>query len=111
MASTPRTSSPPASAEDAWQSALLRAAQQGMEDVALTGSAEVLFLRAKRASASSGWFDALADAATPGFCVARVSVLTDRCFDTLDGLGGRRLSGLLRGRVEPGHHLQEVLVE
>ena len=87
MALSPRTSSPPDSPEDAWQSALLRAAQQGMEDVALTGAAEVLFLRAKRASSASAWFDALADAAwTRGLCVARVSVLSDRCFDTLDGL-------------------------
>ncbi|MDO9015809.1 MAG: DUF2791 family P-loop domain-containing protein [Deltaproteobacteria bacterium] len=87
MALSPRTSSPPDSPEDAWQSALLRAAQQGMEDVALTGAAEVLFLRAKRASAASAWFDALADAAwTRGLCVARVGVLSDRCFDTLDGL-------------------------
>ena len=70
-----------------WQSALLRAAQQGMEDIALTGAAEVLFLRAKRASGASAWFDALAAAAwTRGFCVARVSVLAERCFDTLDGL-------------------------
>ena len=87
MALTARTSSPPASPDDAWQSALLRAAQQGMEDIALTGAAEVLFLRAKRASVASAHFDALADAAwTRGFCVARVSVMADRCFDTLDGL-------------------------
>ncbi|MDB4931166.1 MAG: hypothetical protein JWM10_3650, partial [Myxococcaceae bacterium] len=97
MALSPRTSSPPESPEDAWQSALLRAAQQGMEDIALTGAAEVLFLRAKRASAASAWFDALADAAfTRGFCVARVSVLSDRCFDTLDGLV-RNLVQSLRG--------------
>ncbi len=58
-----------------------------MEDIALTGAAEVLFLRAKRASGASAWFDALAAAAwTRGFCVARVSVLAERCFDTLDGL-------------------------
>ncbi len=87
VATSPRTSSPPESPEAAWQSALLRSAQQGMEDIALTGAAEVLFLRAKRASAASAWFDALSDAAwTRGFCVARVSVLADRCFDTLDGL-------------------------
>ena len=95
----PRASVPPQTPEEAWQSALLRAAQQGMEDIALTGAAEVLFVRAKRASAASAWFDALADAAwARGFCVARVSVLADRCFDTLDGLV-RNLGGTTRPRT------------
>ncbi len=87
MTLSPHPSKPPESPEAAWQSALLRGAQQGMEDIAVTGAAEVLFINTKRASVASAWFDSLASVAwSRGFCVARVSVMSDRCFDALDGL-------------------------
>src|SRR5260221_583539 len=49
----------PNTAEGLWQLAVLRAAQQGMEDLTVAGVAEVVFLRARRASAASSFFDAL----------------------------------------------------
>ena len=93
------TAKPAETVEAAWQSALLRAAQQGLEDLTVAGVAEVVFLRAKRASTASAFFDDLADAARKrGFCTTRVAVQSDRSFDTLDGL----VRNLLRSVCAPG---------
>jgi len=77
----------PAPREVLWQEALIRASLQGLEDVATADAAEVLFARSRRPSTASTFFDQLGEAAlTRGFAVARVSVLEERAFDTLDGL-------------------------
>ena len=77
----------PAPREVLWQQALIRASLQGLEDVAAADAAEVLFARSRRASTAAAFFDQLGEAALArGFAVARVSVLEERAFDTLDGL-------------------------
>ncbi len=77
----------PAPREVLWQQALIGASLQGLEDVATADAAEVLFARSRRPSTASTFFDQLGEAALArGFAVARVSVLEERAFDTLDGL-------------------------
>ncbi len=77
----------PAPREVLWQQALIRASLQGLEDVATADAAEVLFSRSRRPSTAAAFFDQLGEAAlSRGFAVARVSVLEERAFDTLDGL-------------------------
>ncbi len=77
----------PASREVLWQQALIRASLQGLEDVATADAAEVLFARSRRPATAGAFFDQLGEAALArGFAVARVSVLEERAFDTLDGL-------------------------
>ena len=76
-----------ASREVLWQQALIRASLQGLEDVATADAAEVLFARSRRPATAGAFFDQLGEAALArGFAVARVSVLEERAFDTLDGL-------------------------
>lgn len=91
----------PAPREVLWQQALIRASLQGLEDVATADYAEVLFARSRRPSIAGTFFDQLGEAALArGFAVARVSVLEERAFDTLDGLV-RNLLLSLRGPGMP----------
>jgi hypothetical protein len=67
--------------------ALLALSLQALEDLALSGASEVVFVRTPSEDVGALWFDALEAAALrAGFACARVGLLTDRAFDQLDTL-------------------------
>ncbi|HEU4409320.1 MAG TPA: BREX system ATP-binding domain-containing protein [Polyangiaceae bacterium] len=67
--------------------ALLALSLQALEDLALSGASEVVFVRSPTEDVGALWFDALESAALrAGFAVARVGLMTDRAFDQLDAL-------------------------
>jgi bacteriophage exclusion system BrxC/D-like protein len=66
---------------------LLALSQQALDDLAVSGASEVVFVRAPSEDVGALWFDALEAAALgAGFACARVGLLTDRAFDQLDAL-------------------------
>lgn len=71
----------------AWLSALRQANAQALDDLHACDGAEVIFTRSPRASDGALYLDALeADAQALGWVTARVRVLEDRAFDSLDGM-------------------------
>jgi hypothetical protein len=72
---------------DAWWRALRRANAQALTDLHACDGAEVVFVKSPRAADGALYLDALeADARAQGWVTARVRVLEDRAFDSLDAL-------------------------
>ena len=75
------------SAAEAWREHLLAVASQGLEDLARSGASEVIFVRQPKVTGQWEFLDPLEERArAQGFLTARVSVLADQAFDSLDGL-------------------------
>ncbi|MFO0603516.1 MAG: BREX system ATP-binding domain-containing protein [Polyangiales bacterium] len=73
--------------QDAWREHLLAVEAQGLEDLSRSGASEVIFLRQPKATGQWELLDPLEERARArGFLTARVSVLADQAFDSLDGL-------------------------
>ncbi len=72
---------------DAWREHLLAVESQSLDDLARTGSSEVLFIRQPRATGAWELLDPLEERGlAEGFVTARVTVLADQAFDSFDGL-------------------------
>ncbi len=72
---------------EAWREHLLAVEAQGLEDLSRSGASEVIFLRQPKATGQWELLDPLEERARArGFLTARVSVLADQAFDSLDGL-------------------------
>ncbi len=72
---------------DAWREHLLAVESQSLDDLARTGSSEVLFIRQPKATGAWELLDPLEERGlAEGFVTARVTVLADQAFDSFDGL-------------------------
>lgn len=68
-----------------WRRALIASQSQALTDLAETGAAELVFVRASRSAEAERFFDeSLKSAANEGYVTARVTVLEGRAFDALD---------------------------
>ena len=77
----------PTTAASAWRELLLRSTEQGIEDLAIAESAEVIFVRADDARVGAAYADELEERAlVRGFAAAQLRVAADRSFDSLDAL-------------------------
>ncbi|HEU4403853.1 MAG TPA: hypothetical protein VFS43_00960 [Polyangiaceae bacterium] len=77
----------PSPSQRAWRRALLTLSLQALDDLALSGASEVVFVRASTEADGAVWFDELeASALEAGFASARVGLLSDRAFDRLEAL-------------------------
>jgi hypothetical protein len=71
----------------AWQRALVVLSLQALDDLAVCGASEVVFVRGPSEDKGAAWFDELeAEALGAGFACARVGLMADRAFDRLDAL-------------------------
>lgn len=78
-----------------WEEALVRAREQALEDVAVSGGTEVVFVCAERPGLATGFTDAVQERAHKRrFLTAEVPLFGDRGFDALDGLVRSILRGL-----------------
>jgi hypothetical protein len=92
-------------AASAWRELLLRSTEQGIEDLAVAESAEVVFVRADDPRAGAAYADELEERALGrGFAAAQLRVAADRSFDSLDALVREVLRAL---RVPGGRAARE----